>query len=298
MDIKKILVPVDFSEFSDLAVEYALFMAEKFGADLTIFHTILLFHHDIQEKAHLQNHENIIKHKEEEINIRFTSQCSALQKKGFKVNSVLQRDFSAANSILNYLQEHNYDLLVIGTHGHTGLKRWLLGSVAEKVIHLSPIPVITVHKSFFKEIIKKILVPIDFSQYSKFAFKLAKVISKNFKAGLEFLHVVEEEAHPEFYNIASEPILEANPTLEKHILGNLIKFTGISENEAKYSVKEGKVAEEIRNYVLENQIDLIVMSVRGMGKLEQIVLGSNTERVVRIAPCPVLTARQGSLEGK
>ena len=47
MTIKKILVPVDFSEFSDLAVEYALFMAEKFGADMTIFHTILLFHHDI-----------------------------------------------------------------------------------------------------------------------------------------------------------------------------------------------------------------------------------------------------------
>ena len=112
MTIKKILVPVDFSEFSDLAVEYALFMAEKFGADMTIFHTILLFHHDIQEKEHLQNYENIIKHKEEEINIRFASQCSALRKRRFKVNSVLQRDFSAANSILNYLQEHNYDLIV------------------------------------------------------------------------------------------------------------------------------------------------------------------------------------------
>jgi nucleotide-binding universal stress UspA family protein len=142
---------------------------------------------------------------------------------------------------------------------------------------------------------KKILVPVDFSGYSQIAVKRAKAVAEEFKAKPEFLHVVEMEAHPEFYSISFEPILKANPHLRDHIIENLIKLTGIPEDRAAYAVREGKVHNEIKIYAENNQIDLIVMANRGMSDLEHLVLGSNSERVVRVAPCPVLTVRDKNL---
>jgi nucleotide-binding universal stress UspA family protein len=292
MAFKKILVPVDFSESSDSAVEYAVFIARKFGAEITLLHAILLYHDDIDEEEHMQAYEKIIRKKEKQSNKKLESHFMTAKDQGLKVKYVLIRAFAAADSILNYISENDFDLVVMGTHGRTGLKKWILGSVTEKVVRLSTIPVLTVHKEFHKKKISKILVPVDFSEYSQIAVKRATAVAEEFKAKLEFLHVVEMEAHPEFYSMSFEPLLKANPHLNDHIIENLIKLTGIPQDRATYAVREGKVHNEIKIYAETNQIDLIVMANRGMSDLEHLVLGSNSERVVRVASCPVLTVRE------
>jgi nucleotide-binding universal stress UspA family protein len=292
MGFKKILVPIDFSPYSDKAVDYAIFMAQAMCANITLLHTVVLFQEDIDEKEHLAAYERIIEQKENRRAEKINTHCSHARKRGVEINSVLLRDISASESILGVLEKKKYDLVVMGTHGRTGLKRLMLGSIAESVVNLSPVPVITVHINFRKREIKKILVPVDFSKFSRVAIRQAIVLAKDFQARLEFMHVVEQQAHPEFYSIATEPILRANPNLKDHIIRNLIKLTGIPESGATYVVREGRVHDEISGYARKKKIDLIVMPISGMSALDHIVLGSNTERVVRTASCPVLTVRK------
>lgn len=292
MDFKKILVPVDFSEFSDKAAEYAMFMAERFCSNITLLHTITLFEEDINEEEHLQAYKKIIQLKENERAKKLKLHCINGKNRGLQVDSVLLRGISAADSILDYIENKNFDLIVMGTHGRTGLKKWISGSVTEKVVRFSPTPVLTIHKDYVMTKIEEILVPVDFSEYSEISINKAKSIAKEFNAKLEFLHVIEQQAHPEFYAISFDPILKENPQLKPHITMSLIKLTGIPEKKATYAVLEGAINDEIKRYAENNQIDLIVMPTRGMSKLEHMILGSTTEKIVRIAPCPVLTVRK------
>ena len=138
------------------------------------------------------------------------------------------------------------------------------------------------------------IVPVDLSEYSHTTINRGKELAREFNATLEFLHVVESEAHPEFYNISFEPILKENPNLADHITENMIKANGIPKDQATYAVREGKVYKEIKKYADYSQIDLIIMGTHGRGDLEDFLLGSSSERVVRIASCPVLTVREKS----
>ena len=292
MKFKKILVPVDFSDFSDNAVEFALLMAERFNAEVMLLHAVLLFEEDPDEEEHLEAYENLIQQQENERTKKMKPHHKSGEKRGVTVDSVLLRGVSAADAILDFMSGKDFDLIVMGTHGRSGLGKWFHGSVTEKVVRFSRIPVVTVHKDYSREKIEKILVPIDFSEYSKIAIHQGKVIAEEFKAAIEFMHVVEQDAHPEFYYISSDPILKANPELKKHISENLKKYSAVSEEEAAFVVLEGKVHGQIVEYAEDNDIDLIVMPTRGMSDLEHIVLGSTTERVVRVATCPVLTVRK------
>jgi nucleotide-binding universal stress UspA family protein len=159
------------------------------------------------------------------------------------------------------------------------------------VVRFSPIPVLTIHKEWSALKIDEIVVPVDFSPHSMTAVNKAKQIATKFNAQLEFVHVVEEDVHPEFYNISFEPILKANPALKDHILKNLQKLSGLKKEQAKFVVLEGKVSEEIKEYAENHGADMVVLPTRGMSDLEHLFLGSNTEKIVRIAPCPVLTVR-------
>jgi nucleotide-binding universal stress UspA family protein len=292
MGFKKIVVPVDFSEFSDKAVEYAIFLAEKYCAELILLHSVVLFQEDFDEKEQLTAYEEIIKKKEKEIRKQLEYRCSNAEERGISIHSLLIRGFSEADSIIDYISDKDFDLVVMGTHGRTGLKKIILGSVAERVVRLSPIPVITLHKEFAKKELKRILVPVDFSDFSKVAVRRAIEVAREFDATLDFLHVVEMEAHPEYYTISFDPLLKANPELGKQITANLIKFTGIPEDKATYAVNEGKVYKAIKTYAETNGVDMIVMATQGMSEIEHFLVGSNSERVVRIASCPVLTIGQ------
>ena len=208
---------------------------------------------------------------------------------GVTIESKIVRGFSAADAILECIDETAFELVVMGTHGSTGIKKWMSGSVTERVIRLSPVPVLTIQNDFRKETIRKILVPVDFSEYSKIAVREAVALSKIFHAKLEFMHSVEQEAHPTFHKVGLESILSANTELREPVIKNLIELTGLSEKEAVYRVTEGRAYKAIKKLAEDHDIDLIVMATRGLSQLEHFLVGSTAERVVNVAPCPVLT---------
>ncbi len=289
MKPSKILVPVDFSPFSDYATDYAIFLAQKYDAQILLFHVIVLYEADVDEEAHVKQLEEIIKRKEENTNKLFERHQQKFVNKNLSINSVITRGISPANTILEYIDEHSFDLVLMGTHGRTGLKNWIYGSVTEKVVRLARIPVMTIHNNPISIQINKILVPVDFSENSRDGITEALNIAKEFNAEIEFIHVIEQQLQPSFHVVGIESVFATNPELKKISSEKLKEFCNSKELKAVFTVLEGTAHQTISDYTVECNADIIVMSTRGYTGLDHLLIGSTTERVVRIAQCPVLT---------
>ncbi len=294
MQPNKILVPIDFSEFSSHALNYAIGLAEKFQSKLTLLHAVVLFEDDVNEEERLQEYEELVRRREKNIDAQMNTNLQKAQKKKISVESVVLRSISAADAILEYLQGHAFELIVMGTHGRTGLKHIFLGSVAEKVVRLATIPVLSVHRSVQKFELSKLVVPVDFSVYSKNAADTAISIAKNFGARIKFIHVVEKDIHPSFYATGVESIFQIDTSLRERVLQNMKGFLEeqlTSKIDSEFIVKEGRAHREIVEYAQKEKADLIVISTHGLTGLEYLLLGSTAEKVVRWAGCPVLTIK-------
>ena len=292
---KNILVPIDFSDFSDQALAYALHLAENFQSNLTIMHAIVLFQDDVGEEERLQEYEDWIQRREKNIHQQMIKNQKKGKEKGLQVESVILRGMNAADVILEYLESHTHDLIVMGTHGRTGLKHILLGSISEKVVRLSPVPVLTIHRSIKDFKINKILVPIDFSLPSKEAADQAIHFARFYEASLEFIHVIEQDIHPSFYASGIDSIFQIDKGLQQRVIENLHDFLAdqLPPNiQTDFLVREGKSHKEIVDWAKNHEIDLIVIATHGLSGLDYVLLGSTTEKVVRWATCPVLTVKQ------
>lgn len=295
MQINQILVPLDFSEFSEKALLYGLELAERCGSRLTLLHAVVLFQDDIGEEQKLQEYEEWVKRREQRIHSQINQGKKQATDRGIDVDTVILRGVSAADVILEYLDDHPSDLVIMGTHGRSGLKHILHGSVAEKVMKLSPYPVITVHRSVKSFKMENLLVPIDFSVYSKAAADYAIFLAKTFKAGIDFLHVIDHEIHPSFYAAGVDSIFEIDKELKNRVIKNMKGFLADQLNKdirIHFLVREGRAHKEIVEFSKENESDMIVIATHGLTALDYILLGSTTEKVVRWANCPVLTVKR------
>ncbi len=149
--------------------------------------------------------------------------------------------------------------------------------------------------------IDRILVPIDFSAYSKDALKYAIPFARKFKAELILLHVVEPAIYPADFNFGQVGI----PSIEDELRGKAVEeLTKLADSETKrrarssIMVRVGKPFIEIITVAKEENIDLIIMATHGHSGIEQILFGSTAERVVRKAHCPVLTVRTREMHEK
>lgn len=295
MEFKNILVPVDFSEFSDKAIETAFNLAERFQAKITLAHVIVLFQEDFDEESRFQEYEDFVKKREGRAQQQVQLRHGKAVERKIPVNSVLLRGFAPTDALLEHIEEKEYDLVVMGTHGRTGLKHFVQGSVAEKMVRVAPIPVLTVHRSVQKFDIEKVMVPIDFSNHSRRAADYAAGIARTFKGKIVFFHAIEPEVYPAAYEYNNGPLLDFDPNLDATVLKNLKEFLAdaIDENLVEdYVVMKGLAHKEIVAYAGENHIDLLVIATHGLTGLEYILLGSTAEKVTRWAACPVLTIKR------
>ena len=288
MKLKNILVPIDFSDFSYNALVYSFFLAEKFKANITVIHVVSLYSESFTEKDQLGKVDKFIEEHEQKRKQMLENTRKKAKIKGRSFETKLIRSLSISGGILDFIKENNFDMVVMGNHGNTGLKKFFAGSVSERLLRLSPIPVITIHKNWKKRTIEKILLPVDFSDAAGRSIEFKHDLNKHFNAQTHYVHVVEQDEHPEFYNVSFSSILEENPQLREHIMKNL-KIAGkpLKENDV-LEVLEGKAHKELGQYVKTNDIDMVIMSCRGQNYFENILIGSTTERMVSHAVCPVL----------
>ena len=142
--------------------------------------------------------------------------------------------------------------------------------------------------------IQKILVPTDFSESSRHAVDYAVSLAEEFHSEITLLHVVEELAVGYAGDLFPVPMAEVFDEISSYArkelqrLASEVQASGVKVRE---SIVQGKAAHEILRVAREEHFDLVVLGTHGRGVLDHALFGSTTERVVRKAPCPVLTCR-------
>ncbi len=140
LPIKKILVPTDFTVYSDHAIEYAIMVARKFEAKILLIHVIEPFAYSVTDTVQIIDHYTALKTVARPI---LDNLQKRLLKKGIKVDCTLL-DGNPYLEIVEKSRQAGADLIIMGTHGRTGIDHILMGSVAERVVRLAPCPVLTV----------------------------------------------------------------------------------------------------------------------------------------------------------
>lgn len=140
---------------------------------------------------------------------------------------------------------------------------------------------------------QRILVPFDFSRLAEKGVAYAEELAESCGARLDILHVVEEPAFPSFFKLGAMRIYGMVPNLEKVAWTALEKRFGDpgEQPDLEFHVIKGNADAEIVRFASEHDIDLIVMTSHGLTGLKHVLLGSVAEKVVKLAPCPVLVVK-------
>jgi nucleotide-binding universal stress UspA family protein len=176
-----------------------------------------------------------------------------------------------ADGIRDMAASTGADLIVMGTHGRSGLNRWMLGSVTERILRESPMPLLTV-RAAPRGPVRRILSPVDGTEASRNAFRLAAGLGACFGAEITALYVHETGSAPSVPDLC-----------------NLIPAESRQRCNIRGLVRHGDPAEEIVALASEEAFDLLVIGAPHRRFFEGLVLGTTTLRAVRHAPCPVLT---------
>lgn len=203
---------------------------------------------------------------------------------------VLIEEGDIQSNLQSAIRRNNIDLVVIGTHGRTGLGKLLLGSVAEELIRTVECPVLTIgpQAEFQRGAFREILYATDFSFESQAGAAYAMSLADEFEARLVLLHVIPEKGPGDL--VSAHEVSDAAYAL----LRRLVPEGTPARNKAEYLVERGEPAARILEVARLRESDLLVLGI----KMEQGVPGAATHlplstahKVVSHAPCPVLTVR-------
>lgn len=268
-DIKKILIPLDLSENSLLALEHGIFMGKLFKADIDLVH--ILENHSWFGAAPTQP----LPDTEKKLNELVTSIKTQL---GGKVNLHVKSG-KIAKSIVEVATKIKSDIIVMGTHGVSGFEEFFAGSNAFRVVNDSPCPVITVQSHTTKMGFSDILLPIDNSAPSREKVQYAIELAKHYGSRIHLLGIlsVEENALVAKFNIIFDQ-------LENYLKQHDIKYTSelvYGDNLASISMKYGK----------KIGADLIVIMTEQEENLTGFILGPFAQQVVNHSKIPVMSIR-------
>jgi nucleotide-binding universal stress UspA family protein len=292
--IRRILCPVDFSDFSRRALRHAATLAHWYGAEVHALHVVAGLPTIWTVAPTLGPHapEPVIDRVQRQLELL----VSAIVTNGVPATTHL-REGDVTREILDYARRSGVDLIVLGTHGRGGFERVVLGSVAEKVLRKSTCPVMTVsHTDELSRAdrppFKRILCPVDFAPASQRAVSYALSLAREADAELTLLHVVEPVEHrllnehaptsPEAYCRFVESQMKAR-------LATVVPADASEWCRPREIVTWGKPWEQILSVAADVKAELVVMGLHSRGALDLMLFGSTTHQVVRYVGCPVLT---------
>jgi nucleotide-binding universal stress UspA family protein len=284
---KKILCPVDFSEYSSLALRYAFALAQENEAPLVICHCIPDLSQTISYlpgNYYETVHEALVSNAKERLDA-FVSEPETVQ----TIKIIDQGN--PAEMILQTARRTACDVIVMGTHGLSGHERFFTGSVTNKILHKAALPVLTVCHPTHHFItndggrpvqMKKILCALDYDSNSRHVASLALRIGRMYQSEILIFHTVPT-VHPDEWQAQVEWVKQ-----------RLTEYIDPSDEDlctARFLVRGGYPAEEILKIVSAEEIDLVVLGHHSRKTDEDLFLGSVAKRVVTDSSCPVLVAR-------
>lgn len=296
--MERILVPVDFSETATDALRFALPFARETGARLDLLHVLTPLSLPAEAASLPREWSEYESRQRRDATARLKKLAAEVCRPA-RANVLLAEGDPVA-LITAAAREQRSDLVVVSTHGHTGLKRFFLGSTAEAVVRRAPCPVLTVRRRVLargtpqsspSDRINRILVPVDFSRPSRDMLRYAADFARRFRASLLLLHVVHHINVPSrvaYYTTRIQmTVLHEGMTRLAEWAEQLVP----DDVEAEQIVHAGTPYEVINRMARRQQADLIIIATHGRTGLNRLFLGSTAERVLRHAPCPVLVVR-------
>ena len=286
-----LLLAIDFSPASRAAAEAARALAADLKAPVVALHVL-----DAWEWS-----EEVGSPSREARVAEAARSCSewvqGLRDAGVEVE-VVCRPGVPADAILEEAQARGCPLVVMGTAGKAGLRRWLLGSVAQEVLRRASLPVLVVPTRMaaagrpHQPSGKRVLVATDFSAGGEAAFEAGLRLARDLRAPLRLLHVVEipfaTAAYP-FPEAVTAPAAVAQD--EEHAMAQLAVLASRARGmsvAATPSVQVGHVPSAVLAEAREGGAALIVVGTHGRSGLRRFVLGSQSQALVQMADRPVL----------
>lgn len=289
MKIERILCPTSLSPESDEALRYAIALSRAYSAELVLLHCATVG----EGVAKLDEYDAATK--AIEIALRAHAGATGVADLQWKSLVVCCDDVGAA--ISNEAARYAVDLIVMRSRRRPH-RAALLGSTAESVSRTAPCPVLVMHAderewvdTASKIDLKRILIAYDFSDYSELALNYGLSFAQEYQAELHLLHVLPptnlDNTELSWYPLGRENAYHQSARrLQKAVPAEIHLWCDV-----KHSVREGYPYREILNYAEKNEIDLICLGAHGAGFGMRALFGSNVDRVLRQAPCPVLVTR-------
>jgi len=285
---ENILVPLDGSELAEKALSYAKSIAKLKKSNLILFAVSLTIFVDRRDRL-------------------FTSylETKAKELNAEKIKASTATGYGdVAEEITKYADANKMNMIVMATHGYSGAKQLMFGSISQKVLYSSKIPVLLVKPKSTKTSIEfnKILLPVDGSPFSESTFPYAEELARKNKKELLILHICEPPVVPSYGTrpinatwkkrqdeMWSEIELQATNYLKKKTAA--LKKQGVQADFKVIRAQSKEVSQTILKVCKEENVDLIIMATQGRTGVSRWVYGGVANRIVRESTYPVLLIR-------
>ena len=266
--MKKILVPCDFSDSARQAYKFAIDIAAVNSGEVIVVKIIDLtpvYLESLDSNPYYLHLSSVLKELEDDAWNDFEVFTQAIDARGVKVTFVTEQG-SLSQSLLNQIQKHQADLVVMGTHGVHGLKELLIGSNTEKIVQYSPVPVFVVHHAQKISNIRNIVFPteIDLAQHAM--IEKIKALQVFFKARLHLLHI-------------KTPVNEVKKSELEMSMQNMAHFYDLV-NYTVCVLEENKEEDGIKKFAADLPDSIIAMGTHGNTGIRHFIAGSIAESIV------------------
>lgn len=280
---ENILFATDFSDYSRQAIPYVSSLAHTYGSRVFLCHVVTPSQLVIAApEATPYLYEAECRNSEEQL----AAIASLPELKGLRTEPLMCTGL-LEDELTDVIKQKHIDLIVLGTHGRTGLRRLVLGSAAEQVCRMSDCPVLTIGPDLVigeKIKISRIVVPVDFSPESMTVLPYVAGIAREYGASITFLHVIPVDAGA---NVDGHTLAETARRTFKETMA-----AGVAEHDCEFLVEFGHLAETILQVARQKKADLIAMGIRQSAMPTLQLRSSMAYQVMANARCPVLTTRE------
>lgn len=278
-NVHRILIPVDFSPAGECAIERGAYLANLFNAGILILHVLEdanLYPHEWVSDKELVNVTNIISKKADEKLSEYTGKI--IKKYGVQVQSLIITG-KPADKIVETVEIHDIDLVVMGTHGAKGFEEYFIGSNANKVVNLSPCPVLTIREGSQVSAIKSIVLPIDDCLHSRQKVNNVLAIASKCKADIYILGLVQHNR--------ADDIGKMNIKIES--VEKMVEKAGLKY--IKKVLKGNNIAAEAIKYAILVDADMLAIMTDHESNLTGMFMGSFAQQIVNHSKIPVISIK-------
>lgn len=303
--VKNILVPTDFSEFARTASDLAVWLAKRGQGKVTFFHALADFRERMAALPDLEqwttagaDFSKVAESVRADVDKRLAKVAARYTKTGVVVGGkcVFGKTFVEA---IHAVQTQGFDLVVIGTRGENAIKRFLVGSTADRLIQHCPAPVLVTHKDQ-KPQVTSVLAAVDFSAASRQALAKAADLARVSRAKLHVVHVINEADLAELMEQtgATMPRVgrkELQSAAATH-LENFVRQALPGATLPELHVAHGDGWRMIGTAAKRVDASVIVLSTIGRGGVSGMLLGSTADRVLHTSDVGVMVVKPEGFE--